>query len=592
MQPPFSWGQGRSRKRKFEMEETSRGCSEVGDSTDGMDCTRSPSPISRGNPSTGDVLMMDTSNDTNFLPVGKDIRLLPQDMLVKMFGSLDMKTLKVGRLVCNTFRAASIPCIHGVTINSGNVANPITPERTGELLAGFTSLTSLQLRVGLPRDAPMLHGPWVLSKLRNLHLWWSWERGPAGEGLGAHAPLLTAATQLTALRIEGPTETMDFGAQLAQVLEACPSVQKLALAGEMWDNQGVAMAILEAPKLSSISINTLWLWDSLLPGISQLTMLQALDDVPLQSLADVEALVPLTRLTRLSLNMNHASSEFAYQQLPPILSTTLNSLSSMQVLHFEGYIFLHHVRNLVGPMRHLHELHFYLYNGDSDAAELDSLLALLPDIVKLDVYDVCYFDRQPEQMVFPGVFCPNGFAALLDLSMTLACVSPDVAAKFTAAVTGLHRMVLWCDRDSCHEITMHLHPMPCLTELSLGSVSGTGPELTYPSGRFLGGFPRLRRLKLRNVLDLWRWDHEVGYITALSELQVLEIHCESNRVAGCLTDAQLQPLTLLKHFEVLKASGLWTIGLTSLQSLGDSQEAQTEMGLPEADVSTSGWTDW
>jgi hypothetical protein len=69
-------------------------------------------------------------------------------------------------------------------------------------------------------------------------------------------------------------------------------------------------------------------------------------------------------------------------------------------------------------------------------------------------------------------------------------------------------------------------------------------------GSVLTGLPRLRDLYLHGVLDGKRWDDDVKYIVALTELNQLKL-CDCNaRPLYKLSSAQLMPLTALRQLEV------------------------------------------
>eukprot|EP00884_Botryococcus_braunii_P004658 jgi/Botrbrau1/14193/Bobra.182_3s0126.1 len=207
----------------------------------------------------------------------------------------------------------------------------------GHLLGAFTSLTYLDLCISLPQDLPLLQCPGVISKLRELDVYGIWDPGSAAQGLLIGlAQTLAPATCLTSLALEVtiPAETAvqpsDSGLQLAHLLGACPSVRRLELRGDhIWieDPEVLGQAVMEAQNLSAFCADVRnRLWRSLVPGIAQLTRLQALEHVPLDGEAAIDALAALTQLTSLSIRLRDEFEEWPH--VPEL--TQLSSQSLMQ----------------------------------------------------------------------------------------------------------------------------------------------------------------------------------------------------------------------------------------------------------------------
>eukprot|EP00884_Botryococcus_braunii_P001704 jgi/Botrbrau1/11534/Bobra.0393s0013.1 len=521
------------------------------------------------------------SNTTNVL-LAKNLLDLPEKLLVKVLAWLDGTTLKTARLVCRRFRAASIPSISGISVICRDDTNPGTFDR----LQGFTSLENLVLRISLPRDWPLLQCPRVISKLRKLDLFGVWDEGPAAPGLLVDlAQTLAPATRLTALALR-------WGQQLAHVLGACPSVQKLEIRlGNymLQDQEGFAQAVLEPPNLAAFCASSINIgWRGLLPSISQLTRLQALEHVPLMRKADIEALAVLTQLTRLSIVQWYDHW---------LEMTLLSSLSLLQSFSYYGEMDMTTLRELVEPMRQLQELNLKLTVPllEFHCENLDSLLASLSRLTQLALTDSAGLRPVPRAPVPKRVganFALRGIAGLRALHYTLPEVGQEDMAVLIAALTGLHRLEVTCDTRTCRQLALHLHSMPCLTELVLKAHAYFHPGWwSYTSGRILVGLTRLRHLCLWDVLNPMSWDDDVAYIAALTDLRSLEIHCEVHGNYQ-LTAAQFLPLTVLRQLELLNTSRRWGASIAEPEFRDAQRESRAKMGLPVTDICVCGPPAW
>eukprot|EP00884_Botryococcus_braunii_P002303 jgi/Botrbrau1/12073/Bobra.0186s0002.2 len=210
---------------------------------------------------------------------------------------------------------------------------------------------------------------------------------------------------------------------------------------------------------------------------------------------------------------------------------------------------------------------------------MDALLAAIPTLTKLAGLSI----RATAGTILPEGPRPNGFAGLRSLRLTLDLDGIGECGNFAAALAGLEFLMLSCDSDTWHKLAPHMPAMPRLTELQ---IYAHPPEsLGYPSARFLAGLPRLRCLKLQNALAPSRWDEEVLYIAALTELTKLGIsfprwfHEASGYIHASMTWTQVQPLTALRQLDIVEVAPLLEAGVAN-RFCDSLRQVRQEMDLP------------
>jgi hypothetical protein len=166
----------------------------------------------------------------------------------------------------------------------------------------------------------------------------------------------------------------------------------------------------------------------------------------------------------------------------------------------------------------------------------------------------------------------------------LGCyIDPDQVEAVAAWLTGLESLEVQASVRLCAKLLASLPPMPRLTKLAADAHEEEDPsEALGGSGGFMSGLPRLRSLRLINVLEVASWEEDARYVdelTNLSEL-LLETRCRvHNQLKGTVDLQQPVPLWQLKRWKyttcsclssAFRSSNLWEAG----------QNLKYAMGLP------------
>eukprot|EP00884_Botryococcus_braunii_P003336 jgi/Botrbrau1/13002/Bobra.0389s0001.1 len=489
-----------------------------------------------------------------------DMDKLPQELLSRILACLDGLALKTARLVCRGFRAASVPTVTSLTW----LYTPGNRESLAHVLSVYTSVINLDLKISWGGRELRLESLWPMlcSKLCRLQVVPSWPNDLPDDFLVELVPLLPSASHLTSLCLSGSAlKSVNVGAQLAQVLEACPSLQQLqlnAFSCSRSDLEGIAAAIAKAPTALTVHLQNPYAWPLLdrHPHESVLTRLQSLDGVGVESLMEIDLLAHQTRLTQLTARC------FVPEVQRPRSLLALSRLSALQVLHvtLPDPLQMRDLLELVGQLRALRDLSVVTTDKDKtlqdpsvDVAELDALVDSLPSIISLRIDSVDSLYCMPYiQLAVPNGFVPVGLGKLqhLSLGMEAAFHTPADAQRFGAAFGGLHDLELHCMSGMSRELLSHLPAMQLLTQLRVSSYEFSGDVGTSPSAQFLARMPRLRHLHLRGVLDFKLWEDDVGYVACLTDLRDLCLEWTSNP-AGFTADAQFRPLLALRYLECL-----------------------------------------
>eukprot|EP00884_Botryococcus_braunii_P001710 jgi/Botrbrau1/1153/Bobra.0162s0042.1 len=525
---------------------------------------------------------MEVVRGRRFCPARRDVGGLPRDVLTCILGRLDGSALRTARLACRAFRAASVPCVRALCHSYSSSSQPeaAAPDLLPHCLRVFPFIIRLELSIVLPSGAAVLQLSEVTSRLAHLKLQMGSTQGSSGDALRALAPSLAAAPRLTALEVGGAfLDSPNAGDSLAHALRACRSLEGLFLDIEdtMDDPEGLLAAALEAPSLRNLRFGHMVSDDLLTVAIrntSRLTRLQGLDGVLWgYTDAEVNCIAALTQLTSLAMYGITYSESYSIQ---------LSSLSALQVLRFLDGHFETSVRllPLLRPMLHLRELH--LSNWDEDWAGMDSLLASLPSITRLEL-KLEFVRAQGQQQFFPASYLPDGLRKLRHLDADFAAREPADVSRWTEAVTGLECLVLRCN-STTNYVFPQLPAMPRLTGLHFYETSSTSVSEGRPrSCRFLAGLPQLTHLSLWDMLDVERWDDHVGYLALLTKLTHLSLVCteapEAHGGAGHVSPAQGQPLTVLTHLAEVQACAPWLLALYGAEE--GLCAVRHEMGLPK-----------
>eukprot|EP00884_Botryococcus_braunii_P009188 jgi/Botrbrau1/18270/Bobra.0179s0004.1 len=497
----------------------------------------------------------------------REILMLPQELLAKILGSLNPFSISKARLACRAFRAASVQCLASLALSfftdimlrRGAHEAHMKQSVLASHLQVFTSISDLSLTIRLPSNAEVLQLPAALPLLCELDMSLvSHAEGTPCDCLSAYTPGLVAATRLSSLtlHINRGVKFPEGGIQLAAVLGACRYLEDLTL--ELRDGDDLlqlAEAVAqEAPRLRSLRTTgepppkeAALFWRTVLRSFPHLSRLQSLEGVVLDEWLDTAQVESLSQL------LCFRSSCLNYGHLPGCV-WELSGLTALQVLRLEGTFHTTNLVSLVKDMTKLRRLELALW--DADVAEMDSLLAACPAITALEL------DIPFRGFRFPDIFARNGFSALRAPSITvfsnghIAC-DIDGVLRFSSTLTGLSSLSADCDNRCCQKLLAYLPPMPALTHLRVKSiVRPSTRKLSRPSARFLAGLPRLRRLQLENVLDVERWDDDVKYLAALTELRVLVLKAGES-AAEChdsISAVQFRPLTTLWQLDQVVAS--------------------------------------
>jgi hypothetical protein len=472
---------------------------------------------------------------------------LPLEVLVIILAFLRGDHLRMARVVCRAFRAASIQCVTTLGFCGPNTSWKIINER----LQVFNSVKCLDLTIRRARQASLLQRPAILSRLRELRLTC---RRP-----DAIIPLLAAASQLTKLEVEVDRDLWlhdrQFPGQLDRALGGfrCSAVVTLRLTdgGQVpgyksfkgIDNTPISHLIVCGIHLRDVN-------DRHVP-LTHFSRLECLELVNVEP-DQVEAVAALTQLTRLGLAL--ATSGHIRTELMPL--SQLTALQELKVANFDT-LCMQNFQSAVSPMVRLRELELKPVNHCwyLDLAEIDCLLAALPAVTSLVLHnsvkwrymhsswggkiELC--NTRP-----PRVFASNGFAGLRKL-----CISIEGSAEHVARLaTVLPQLEALTFVGDCQSLLSNLPPMPRLTELT-----AVHYDTPCVSGHVLARFQGLQHLRLVRVLDDRQWNEDVKSLAVLTHLKVLEIkgHYHSpNDVRWHVTIEELMLLTALRQLHVLE----------------------------------------
>jgi hypothetical protein len=480
---------------------------------------------------------------------------LPEDVLVRVLGNLDVSELRTVRLVCKAFRAASIPCITVLTLNSAYETSHAL-RSVGHRLRVLTSVTSLNVRIHLPKHAWFLQLADVASTLSKLKLllWDADHQEAAFSSLAAVAPALAAATRLTSLELVAEEASFpEAGIHVASAVRACRALRELTIAVPLEDYQAVAAAILEVPALHALNseldpAENLLFWEAIAQSPHRMSRFQSLEGVALIPEGMESRVVPqladLTQLTCLEMVRTGWSLELLHHRPRGIAQLSL--LSALQVLRINGNAMrIGRLRAMILPMVGLRELS--LSEWDPDMQGLDSLVTALPALTKLSLGSPQGRQGRPRPPL-PARFQANGIVRLCDLSMHMYSDSGEDVLRICRALTGLQRLHLVMFGDQWRRILDGFPAMPFLTELRF-EAGPRGIDPVGATGGFLAGLPQLKCLTLHQILDVAHGQQEIGHIAGLTQLTYLELDSddELHMPYNPVMFAHLHPLTALEE---------------------------------------------
>jgi hypothetical protein len=516
---------------------------------------------------------------------------LPKDILANIMEYLDIYSLSAARLVCKAFRAASVPCIKSLSLKLFGpcckcLENKLRQYPLPQRLQAFPCVTALDLVIRLPINGEVLECSAALPLIRSLYVLL------IDDCLATYAPRLEEATGLTSLELH----ICKAGSQVADALRACSNLQVLELGLRFEDPAALQQLAKEvAPATSNLRKLSIGdeeqreamapFWKTLMRESPDMSRLQILDGLVLDEwehdAAHVAAFSQLICLRAACPRGVWWTSEVT--QLSRLTDLLVLGLDGQPICTSELY------SEITATMTKLMRLELSCW--DADVKEMDSLLASLPAITALTL------GHPANSYNFPDAFLSNGFAGLRHLDITLyggeqiAC-DIDGMLRLSSALTGLHKLVVASDNRSCQKLLAYLPRMPDLTSLLVSSdIRRSTRKLSRPTARFLEKLPSLRSLNLQNVLDVKRWDEDVKYVAALTNLRFLSLQggqTEAEAAMERLTEEQVRPLMALWRLNSVLTTDPWNMShckelhqtLKSLRDLWGRPETQfTALGL-------------
>jgi hypothetical protein len=305
---------------------------------------------------------------------------------------------------------------------------------------------------------------------------------------------------------------------LPGTIRACRHLQELILwfprAATAEVERDLADAVLEISPLRTFEMKTSRpsdiFWHRIMRGLArlQLPTLRSLAGVWVDEEVEPTLVGALSQLTYLGWDLT-----------PGWLLPHLTRLSALRALHGVSHDGGFAVFEGVRPLVQLQELRILDEHEGTRAFSIElvtQILAALPALTKLGVYV-----SAPTMPPIPHALVTDGFARLRSLSIVLGGdVEPDQLEAVAGRLSGLKSLTVLGGVRLCAKFLSCLPPMPQLTELSAsGLEEGDISEVVCAPGRFLAGLPRLRRLQLSHVLDVFSWDEDARYIAELTDLR-------------------------------------------------------------------------
>eukprot|EP00884_Botryococcus_braunii_P019819 jgi/Botrbrau1/6520/Bobra.0034s0092.1 len=503
---------------------------------------------------------------------------LPENVLVVLLGHLlcNPNHIRAARMVCRSFRAASISHITHVVVDPYlRSVDGLTEWRGREAplqlllarnLQQFQCLTCLAIGIGKPEHACLVSIQGVAPVLRELTLH---ERSyqPGGQLYGPRwLKRLAAATGLTRLVM-----AWDAPPRLTTaVLQACPNLLTLQVGGPgLWsltlphsrrgmDGHTHASVIASASGLRSLTLGETapyemvpaGLFAELLPALTGLRNLQDLQGMKGCTADEAVHVEHLTALTALQAPWTYHDHMFGFVPLRQL--TNLRTLG----LRLGRYVEFEYALKSLGRLSHLRDL---TLRGSASSGRLPRSGCLAP------FQHLNSLRLPPEMALSIDDLSLAPLTALRRLQANISVISPAAAVLSMAA--SLQRMeeldLVKYSSTLLDGFYPHLPAMTGLRSLRLELCDCPRlPQVELPPVAWLTALTRLSILALLNVMDAQTTAQDVRYLAALRELTNLTIVGvgEAARVTELVEAGGLQPLTALRMLCRLYTGGAWRLG--------------------------------
>lgn len=413
---------------------------------------------------------------------------LAEDILVLIFLQLPPSGLKTVRLVCRTFRAASIAAITRLRVDNDDSPGNALPHQLS-VLSGLTTLTvsprSATWRQAFhaapaPADA-------CLNRLRELQF-----DAPLADSSDAEllATALRRAPHLTALACSAER-------LVAALPASCPGLRALDVrlrTPRLGQDPPAMLAILELTALRELRLLQAGDCSLLLASLTSLRALRALA-VSLHSEQNHRDLAALTRLTRLDADMFYSA------RVP--WSVALGALRRLRCLKVQAPKIVGEAGRIVQGMGDLRELHVQLWGPVGPYSDVSCPWgqACAPGLTKLILWSGDGPSPASQIMAAP-------LGGLRHLSLWMVEGTPAEMQTLAYHLIGLEHLDIQLKHSLCQYILPHLSAATRLTSLRVLSCGGE----TMPSNvqaTFLSSLVRLRELRLHWVLSAAYGDENV-----------------------------------------------------------------------------------
>lgn len=413
---------------------------------------------------------------------------LAQDVLVLIFWQLPPSALKTVRLVCRSFRAASLAAITRLRADNDEALCNALPRQ----LNALTALTTLSIG---PRSA-------------------SWRQVFQTTPI----PLNAGLNGLRELQFDAPLTDEGDAKRLAAALRCAPHLCGLGCSDErvvaalpgvrpglrsldirlrtprLNQDPRAMMAILELTCLQELRLLQAGDCSLLLASLSGLSSLRALA-VSLHKEQNHRDLAALTQLTRLDVDLFYSA------RVP--WSVGLSSLKALRCLKVQAPKIVGEAGRIIHGMKDLRELHLQLWGcvGPYSTASCPWGQACAPGLTKLILWSGDGPSPASQIMVAP-------LGGLRHLSLWMVDGTPAEMQTLAYHLIGLEHLDIQLKHSLCQYLLPHLSAATRLTSLRVLSCGGE----TLPSNvqaTFLSSLVGLRELRLHWVLSAANGDENI-----------------------------------------------------------------------------------
>lgn len=435
---------------------------------------------------------------------------LPEAVLVLIFSFLRGSLLRPLRLVCRSFRQASLQGITGLRLADGSKASVINAMRV------FTRITALTILVEVPASSDVW--PHDISRLRSLIV------HSAAMNDGLQLPdLLRQLSGLTSLRVLcGARLFVPTRFRFQDVVVWCPALRALEADAHWlftWEPDHCA-SILQLTLLQELRIRCRKsLWRSLLPCLAGLTLLRALSYVEMDESDDIAPLAALTQLTSLGAKL-----------LPSQWADCLRALTGLKSLSF--------VKRVGFPLQMLPTSLEGISFHESPAQRrllLPGLLRRMPGMTRLDCRNTGYIDPEPtDELGIRSLDAVNpwceGLRGLRHLGLIGRHVGLHDVRLLVPHLTALEHLRLQLE---LFDGVPHLSALTRLTLLHLRKETRQGaPARALGPPKFLTALQLMRDLRLHWDVTVGEEQETVRCLAELERLHVTLVPVERARGSG------------------------------------------------------------